>query len=374
MTLCLFQVYVGESSSPQIRGRLVCIIGVFKGLGGLLNYVVGYILPWRWVPALFVLVFLVPSLLGMLLVPESPYWLLGKQRDEEARKSLMTLRGDPAVVKKDLAIITEACKSRQKALTLRELGKEMKKLSVLAPFLTVTALFLIRVLTGISVVLTYTVVIFQEIGSAVGAHQFSILFGCMGTVTSAFCALYVSDRFSRRSLLISSGVCCMVTTLGMAAFLFGRDHAPEWTGWQHLSWLPLPLILLHNVAYEYGLSRTGWTVHAEVFPSRVRSALSGFGVLVHFFGIFVAVLAFPYIRMAFTLAGAFCSFAFFSLLCVLLTIFFIPETRNQRLETIEAFYTQRFSPSSKKCLEPEGTTASTTRNSPIVSTLSTINR
>ena len=338
-----FQVYRGEVASPQIRGRLVCISGVFDNLGAVLFYVTGYLLPWRWVPAAPVILFLVPSTLGMLLVPESPYWLVGRKKEQLARRSLRKLRGDPAVAERELEIVSEACKSRQKALSFRELTTEMRKLPVLAPFLTITALFVLRVLSGNIAVITYTVIIFQETGSALDAYQSSILLGCVRTFNAVCCVLYVSDRFGRRSLLMFSGIGCTLTSLGMAAFLFARDQAPLWPGWQHISWLPLPLILLFIVAFEYGFARTGWVVHAEIFPTRVRSALSGFGVLVHYVSGFVAALSFPYIRAACTLAGAFCTFAFFSFLGLLLTIFFIPETKNKRLETIEAFYVQRFS-------------------------------
>ena len=343
-----FQVYMGESSSPQIRGRLVCISGVFNSMGSVLFYVVGYVLPWRWVPAAPVILFLVPSTLGMLLVPESPYWLLGRQKSERARRSLRSLRGDPAVAERDLDIITEACKSRQKSLTLRELATEMKKPSVLAPFLTICSLFMLRIFAGFMPVMTYTVVIFQETGSALDAYQSSILFGSVRIFNSVCCVLYASDRFGRRSLLMFSGVGCTLASLGMAAFLFGRDQAPLWFGWRHISWLPLPLLLLYITAYDFGFSRTGWVVQAEILPNRVRSTLSGLVLLVHYVSSFITILAFPYIRDTFTLAGAFCSFAVFSFLGLLLTIFFIPETKNQRLETIEAFYEQKFSGSHKE--------------------------
>ncbi|XP_043190101.1 facilitated trehalose transporter Tret1-like [Amphibalanus amphitrite] len=339
------QVYRAEMSSPQIRGRLVCLAGLFDNVGAILSYVIGYLLPWRWVPAAFVIVFLVPSALGMLLVPESPYWLMGKQRPEDARRSLLTLRGDPAVADKDLAIITEACKSRQKALTPRELAKEMSKLCVLAPFLTVLALFALGALAGLSM-LTYLVVIFKETGSSLDAHQASILFGCVRTC-NMFLVLYMSDHFGRRPLLIFSSVGCTLTTLSMAAFLFGRDQVPEWAGWRQLSWLPLALMLFYIIAFDFGFGRTTWVVHAELLPNRVRSALSGFGVLMHFGSASVSIFAFPFIRDAFTLAGAFCFFALFSFLGLLLTVFLIPETKNQRLEAIEAFYVHRFHPERK---------------------------
>ncbi|KAF0301605.1 Facilitated trehalose transporter Tret1 [Amphibalanus amphitrite] len=455
------QVYRAEMSSPQIRGRLVCLGGLFDNVGAILSYVIGYLLPWRWVPAAFVIVFLMPSALGMLLVPESPYWLMGKQRPEDARRSLLTLRGDPAVADRDLAIITEACKSRQEALTPRELAKEMSKLCVLAPFLTVLArdqvpewagwrhiswlplalmLFYIiafdfgfgrttwvvhaellpnRVLVGVMVAMitvstsansAAAVMLPQLLSNAsdipITAEQ-GIWFASAHTLSAAVCStmggmavhhlgprrvlllqalptiagwlmqalangyplllvgrclvggvtgfslsagqVYLGESSSpqirgrlvciigffnnlgsiicyvvgyllpwrwvpaayiivfllpssvgmllvpespywllgkqkhqrarrslRRPLLMFSGIGCTLTSLGMAAFLFARDQTPEWTGWRHISWLPLPLILSYVVAFDFGFARTGWVVHAEIFPNRVRSALAGF--------------------------------------------------------------------------------------------------
>ncbi|XP_037087176.1 facilitated trehalose transporter Tret1-2 homolog [Pollicipes pollicipes] len=342
LALSAGQVYLGESSSPQIRGRLVCISGLMNNLGCLMSYICGYVLPWRWVPVAPVLVLLVPSVVGLIFVPESPYWLLGRKQHEPARRSLRVLRGDDDVAERELRIIAEASKARQKPLTMWELGREMRKLSVLAPFLTITALFFLRVCTGFMTVLTYTVVIFRETGSALGSYESAILLGSMRAFNAVCCVLYVSDRFGRRPLLLFSGIGCSLTALGIAAFLFARDHAPHWPGWQRISWLPLPLILMFIFSFDYGFARTGWVVQSELLPNRVRSALSGVNILTHYVSTFAAVFSFPYMREAFTLAGTFCVFSFFSFLGLLLTIFFIPETKNQRLEAIEAFYVKRF--------------------------------
>ncbi|XP_037088039.1 facilitated trehalose transporter Tret1-2 homolog [Pollicipes pollicipes] len=336
------QVYLGESSSPHIRGRMVCISGLMISLGLLVSYVSGFLLPWRWVPVAPVIVFIMPNAIGLFFVPESPYWLLGRNRREHARQSLRVLRGDDDVAERELQLITAASKARQKPLTMRELGREMRKLSVLAPFLTITALFVLRIMTGVATVMTYAVVIFQGTGSALGSYESAILIGCVRAFDSVCCVLYVSDRFGRRPLLMFSGIGCSLAALGMAAFIFARDQAPLWPGWQRISWLPLPLILMFTVAFDYGFARTGWVVHSEILPNRIRSALSGVTLLIHNLSTFVSVFSFPYIRETLTLAGSFCIFAFFSLLGLLLTIFFIPETKNKRLEAIEAFYVKRF--------------------------------
>lgn len=246
------------------------------------------------------------------------------------------------MVHKDLEIIEEACKSRHKALTWRELGRELRKPAVLAPFLTLEALFVLRIITGLACIVTYAIMIFEDAGSALGPYESAIVMSSLRLFNSMCCVLYISDNFGRRTLLLFSGVGCSTLGAAFSAFLILRDQYPSWTVWEHISWLPLPLILLWLIAFDVGFARTGWVVHAELLPNRVRSALSGVGICTHYISSFLSVFTFPFIRDACTLGGAFGVYTGFSVLCLLLVIFFIPETRNQRLETIEAFYVKRF--------------------------------
>lgn len=57
-------------------------------------YSLGAALSWRYVAVAPLLVLVLPGVLGLLWVPESPYWLLGRSRSEQARGSLRKLRGN----------------------------------------------------------------------------------------------------------------------------------------------------------------------------------------------------------------------------------------------------------------------------------------
>ena len=83
---------IGECSSPRVRGALGAFTAIFLSLGILITYIIGAFVPWNvlaWILAAF------PSLLfgSMFFMPETPSWLLSKNREEEARKSLQYLRG-----------------------------------------------------------------------------------------------------------------------------------------------------------------------------------------------------------------------------------------------------------------------------------------
>lgn len=84
--------YVAEIAEPRIRGMLsatgsTCIIlGIFS------QFLMAIFLKWR---AITIVSSCIPIIAIILLcfVPESPHWLILQERDEEAKKSLMWLRG-----------------------------------------------------------------------------------------------------------------------------------------------------------------------------------------------------------------------------------------------------------------------------------------
>lgn len=95
------QVFLGEISEPRLRGTLIGAPFVSYSLGILLVYALGTALHWRAVagaatilPAL--------ALLAMCLMPESPVWLVRKERRKSAEKALLWLRGDEKLVSLNL--------------------------------------------------------------------------------------------------------------------------------------------------------------------------------------------------------------------------------------------------------------------------------
>lgn len=80
--------YVAEVTQPQFRGMLAatgttCVItGIF------VQFILGTFLKWRLV-ALVSCSLPILTIIALFFVPESPYWLLTKGRDNEAKKSLV---------------------------------------------------------------------------------------------------------------------------------------------------------------------------------------------------------------------------------------------------------------------------------------------
>lgn len=84
--------YVAEVTEPKYRGMLTASGTTCVVIGILVQFVLGTFLKWRKI-ALVCSVMPLLTIIALFFVPESPYWLLTKNRVKEARKSLAWLRG-----------------------------------------------------------------------------------------------------------------------------------------------------------------------------------------------------------------------------------------------------------------------------------------
>lgn len=84
--------YVAEVTEANIRGILSGTGSLFIIIGVTIQFLLGTFLYWRDV-ALYSMIFPAISFFLLFFVPESPYWLITKNRFEDAKKSLAWLRG-----------------------------------------------------------------------------------------------------------------------------------------------------------------------------------------------------------------------------------------------------------------------------------------
>src|SRR5699024_3651467 len=96
----LVPLYIAELAPPKARGALVSLTSLMTTTGILLSYMVAYgfadMAGWRWMLGIG----LIPSVVlgvGMLVLPETPRWLLIRGRDREARDVLRRTRQAKAV-------------------------------------------------------------------------------------------------------------------------------------------------------------------------------------------------------------------------------------------------------------------------------------
>lgn len=84
--------YAAEVAEPKLRGSLSSTSTLFICIGILFSFIAGTFLVWRTVALIFAVAPLV-SFFILLLIPETPYWLLTKNKVDQARNSLAWFRG-----------------------------------------------------------------------------------------------------------------------------------------------------------------------------------------------------------------------------------------------------------------------------------------
>ncbi|XP_034185866.2 uncharacterized protein LOC117606334 isoform X5 [Osmia lignaria lignaria] len=89
------QVLLGEMADPGLRGFLTGSTLAFYCLGIVIIYALGATLAWNMV-AFCGTILPILALSALLLIPESPTWLVRQKKPEEARKALLWLRGGNA--------------------------------------------------------------------------------------------------------------------------------------------------------------------------------------------------------------------------------------------------------------------------------------
>lgn len=321
----LSPMYVSEVSPAAIRGRMGTVYQMSIVTGLLISYSINYLLRntgaenWRWMFATGV----IPSAVFLVLIalaPETPRFLVRIGRKDEALKLMERISGKETAEAEIVEIDGSLAGSTQGWSGLMRPG--VRKALMVSACLAV----LIHV-SGINTIIDYAPSIFISAGWKVDGALFStFLVGLTEFVFTIF-ALGMIDRFGRKPLYIAGSLGMMLSLAGLlAATLTGRFYG-----------LPvLVLILAYLACFASCVGPVFWTLVPEIFPNDVRGRAMMFPVLLQWIANAVVVLLFPY---AFHVIGKAVTLGFLALMCLTQAVFtwwFVPETRNKRLEEIEA--------------------------------------
>lgn len=155
--------YVAEVTEPKYRGMLTATGTTSVVIGILVQFVLGTFLEWRTI-ALVCSVMPAVTIIALYFVPESPYWLLTKNRVNEARKSLAWLRGwvEPHIVNNEFdemhqALVNDNYQSKESMSSLNERFSRYTKRPFLVPFALVISTLFVGCFSGKTPLQTYAV-------------------------------------------------------------------------------------------------------------------------------------------------------------------------------------------------------------------------
>ncbi|RMY86759.1 hypothetical protein D0864_07001 [Hortaea werneckii] len=334
-------IFAAENSPAKIRGALVMswqmwtAFGIFLGFcANLAVYKVGAI-AWRlqigsaFIPA-------VPLTLGIYFCPESPRWLMKKNRYQKAYRSLLKLRHHPIQAARDLYYIhcqlqIEASivgKSNYVSRFTQLFTIPRVRRATMASFVVMIA----QQMCGINIIAFYSSTVFRQAGaSEKNALIASFGFGLVNFVF-AWPAIWTIDTFGRRTLLLFTFP-NMAWTLLAAGFCF---YIPE-SNPAHLGLIAF-FIYLFAAFYSPGEGPVPFTYSAEVFPLSHREVGMGWAVATCLFWASVLSISFPAILAAFGQVGAFGFYAGLNVVALLMIFLFVPETKQRTLEELDYIF------------------------------------
>lgn len=311
--------YVSEIAPADKRGRLVALYQFNIVLGILVAFISNYFLKdigenaWRWMVG----VQAIPSfiyILFIITIPESPRWLLSKNRIDEARKVLFTI--DP------LANIEDFRDEASENGAVKHENIFMKKYRF--PLMLAFLIAFFNQFSGINAFLYYAPRIFEEAGLGQNTALLSSI--GIGITNLVFTLVGVSliDKLGRKVLMYIGSVGYIIS-LGLvsAAFYF------DWGG------LSVPVFLFLFIAsHAIGQGAVIWVFISEIFPNHIRASGQAFGSSVHW--VLAAIIP-SLIPVLFSEIGPSVVFLIFTLMMVLqllFVMFLMPETKGISLETL----------------------------------------
>ena len=313
--------YVSEISPANDRGRLVALYQFNIVLGILIAFLSNYLLrdigenAWRWMIGIEA----VPALIYTVLiftVPNSPRWLISKNRDAKAREVLELINPDENPEKLLLEIKTENDSHAE--------GENIFMKKYRFPLILAFLIAFFNQFSGINAFLYYAPRIFEEAGlgestallSSVGIGVTNLVFTLLG--------VFLIDRLGRKTLMYIGSIGYIISlSLVSLAFFF------DWGG------MAVPIFLFLFIAsHAIGQGAVIWVFISEIFPSHLRAKGQSFGSSTHW--VLAAIIP-SLVPVFFSTIGAgvvFMAFAIMMVFQLLFVIFMMPETKGQSLESL----------------------------------------
>ncbi|XP_067111277.1 solute carrier family 2, facilitated glucose transporter member 3a [Osmerus mordax] len=324
----LTPMYVGEVSPTPLRGafgtlhQLGVVIGILVAQIFGLESLLGSDTLWPLLLSLTV----IPAVLQCILLPfcpESPrYLLINQNKEEQARKALMRLRGSEDVSKDMQEMKEESAKmAAEKKVTIPELFRIP---AYRQPLLIAIMLHLSQQLSGINAVFYYSTGIFQSAGVTQPIYA-TIGAGIVNTVFTVV-SLFLVEKAGRRTLHLIGLAGMAVSALFMTIALLLKHI-------ESLSYLSIAAVFAFVAMFEMGPGPIPWFIVAELFSQGPRPAAMAVAGCSNWTANFLVGVSFPKLE---ELCGPYVFIIFMILLIFffIFTYFKVPETKGKTFDEI----------------------------------------
>ncbi|CAH0549258.1 unnamed protein product [Brassicogethes aeneus] len=342
-------IYMAEISSPKLRGVFTTWSSISFAIGVLIIYMLGYALKDSWmIMALFTAVFpCIGILLNALFIPESPSWLIAKNRVDEAKLNMCYVFG----VKESNYQVEQEIESLIKTKTvkngtnkspmsvqLRKKIKMMMKPAFYNAFVIVVVFFFFQQFSGTFSIVFYAISIVENAGVKFDPYLAIVLIGVV-RMFSAILLSYITKKFGRRPLAIFSGLGMSVCMLVLGGYILLIEQGKVSGDVQSkLLFLPVLLLLLYFFTSTLGFLPLPFAFAAEVFPTKLRGTATGLSSGIGYFFNFITVKIYPAMVGSMYKQGVFFFYGAISFIGTIFVLLCLPETKGKSLADIEEYF------------------------------------
>jgi len=343
----LSPLYISEVAPANIRGRLSTVQQVMIITGLTAAFVVNYFLAqaagsslgdvggipaWRWMylaQAIPAVVFLV----ALFFIPESPRYLVGRGREDDARGVLTRLFGAAEADRKIGDIrSTFAADHRPSFRDVAAPGTVFRPI-VWAGIMLAT----FQQFVGINIIFYYGETLWKLAGiSEEVALERNIISGVV-SIAAVFAALAVIDKVGRKPLLLI-GSAGMAATLAAMAWAFSgaqQDAGGNLMLGETAGYTALIAANLYVIFFNFSWGPVMWVMLGEMFPNQMRGSALAVAGLAQWGANYLVVQSFPAMADGIGLAGTYLLYTVAAVISIFLVKSFIRETKGKELEEME---------------------------------------
>lgn len=324
-------LYLAEMSDKDARGKVISGYQLMVTVGILAAFLsdtaFSYSGDWR----MMLTVIAIPAIILILTVlrlPDSPRWLAAKGRFEEASSVLHSLHASAQVAEDELHDIKETLKVKQAGWQLFKTNKNVRRVVFLGVLLQAMQQF-----TGFNVIMYYSPKILGLAGFSSTEDQMigTVLNGIVFTL-STFIAIGMVDKSGRKpALKIGFGVMAVsMAAVGICMSLLEAGTAPVW-----ISYFAAVMTMVSIAGFGMSAGPIVWVLCSEIQPLKSREFGIACSTMTNW--ITCAIVGATFLTLVDTLGSAhtFWLYAVLNAFFIILTVAFVPETKNVTLEQIE---------------------------------------
>jgi sugar porter (SP) family MFS transporter len=325
----LTPLYLAEISPARDRGAIVSLNQLCITGGILVSYLVGFVLAsatggWRWMLALGAVPGIILSV-GMLVLPESPRWLAGHGRLQDAETVLQRLRGSADIQEELSALRTDLAREGRHLVRASELlAPRVRPLLIIG-----IGLAMFQQITGINTVIYFAPTIFQSAGLSSAATSILATAGVGAVnVIMTIVSIRLIDRLGRRPLLFWSLGGMTVTLLVLSGVFYAEASG-------QVAWVAVASVAAYVGFFAIGLGPVFWLLISEIFPLSLRGRAMSLATVANWAFNLIVSLTFLDLVSALGNADTFLVYAILSVVALVFIALMVPETKGRSLEQIE---------------------------------------